>query len=170
MIDAWAKEALKLRGVNVLDNGKFRVEFFKGRFQEVTDLPTAIRQQKHIMSQQRTEQKENEEIGKMMSQFHTLVCSLSSMTVQELTDKKYKSIMKKLWEIIEIMSRKTNDLRVEGYNKLLKVYKMLESKNIPAANLASSAVLTRMRKRWLVNEKVIDKSNARLEALKNLSV
>jgi hypothetical protein len=169
-VDSWAREALKQRGVFILDSGKFKVEFHKGKFQEVADLPTAIRQQKHIIDQQKEEQKENEEIGKMMAQFNILVLSLSNMTVAELTDKKYDNVMRKLFDIIQIMSRKTNKLRIEGYNKLLKVYKMLEKKNIPAANTASMAALSRMRQRWLVNAKVIDKSSIRLEALKRLSV
>ncbi len=45
---------------------------------------------------------------------------------------------------------------------------MIENKNLPAANLASQAALNRMRKRWQVNDAVIVKSLARLEALQRL--
>jgi len=71
-------------------------------------------------------------------------------------------------DVLDKMSKKREELRRDGYNRLQKVYKMAEKKNIPAANLASQAALDRMRKRWLVNEQVIDKSLARLEALQQL--
>ena len=67
------------------------------------------------------------------------------------------------------MSRKREDLRKDGYVRLTKVYKMIERWNLPAANVSSLAALSRMRRRWLVNERVIDKSLSRYEALKNLS-
>lgn len=168
IVDEWAKIALKERGIIVLKDGKIQVEFYKGKIQVVKDLPAAIRQQGHIIDQQRDEQNENEEIGILMRQFHELVINLSKMTVEEFTDRKKKNTLVKLEEILEIMSKKREDLRKDGYNRLKKVYKMLENNNLPAANTTSLAALTRMRKRWLINEKVIDKSHARLEALKNL--
>lgn len=170
IVNEWAKEALSQRGITVAKNGKLKVSFFKGKIQEVKDLPAAIRQQKHIIDQQKQEQNENEEIGKLMGKFNSIVNSLEKMTVKEFTEKKKNAILKKLERILEEMSRKREDLRKDGYKRLTNVYKMLEKGNIPAANFASRAALDRMRKRWLVNEKVIDKSHARLEALKNLSV
>ena len=169
VVDEWAKVALKQRGIEVLKDGTLQVTFTKGKVQIVKDLPAAIRQQKHIIDQQKEEQKENEEIGILMRQFHDLVVGLDKMTVEQFTERKKNNTLKKLEEILETMSRKREDLRKDGYNRLKKVYKMLESGNIPAANTTSLAALNRMRKRWLVNEKVIDKSYARLEALKNLA-
>jgi len=169
VVDEWAKVALKQRGIEVLKDGKLQVAFTKGKVQIVKDLPAAIRQQTHIIDQQREEKKENEDIGILMRGFHDIVVKLEKMTVEELTERKKKNLLIKLEEILEIMSRKREDLRKDGYNRLKKVYQMLENGNIPAANTSSLAALTRMRKRWLVNEKVIDKSFARLEALKNLA-
>lgn len=168
-INDWALEAMKDRGISI-ENGKLKVEFAKGRVQIVKDLPAAIRQQKHIIDQQREEQQENTDIGKLMRQFHDIVENLNKMTVKEMTEKKKNNTLSKLNDIITIMERKREDLRRDGLKRLINVFKMLEKNNIPAAHLASKAALDRMRKRWLVNEKVIDKSYARLEALKTLSV
>ena len=43
----WCIEALENRGIKVNKNGSAEVEFFKGKFQKVQDVVTAIRQQKH---------------------------------------------------------------------------------------------------------------------------
>jgi hypothetical protein len=169
ILNEWAAEALKDRGIEVTKSGKIRIEFCKGKVQEVADLPTAIRQQQHIIDQQKEEQKENEAIGILMRKFNDIVINLKSMTIKDFTQKRKSSTLSKLNDIISDMSRKREDLRKDGYNRLQKVYAMLEKDNIPAANWASQAALDRMRKRWIVNEKVIDKSFARLEALKNLS-
>ena len=85
LIDEWVKIALKERGI-FIEGNKFRVEFYKGKTQIVSDLPAAIRQQKHIIDQQKREQKENEDIGILMRQFHETVISLSKMLVQEYTE------------------------------------------------------------------------------------
>jgi len=166
----WVLESLKERGIEVLKGGKLRIEFYKGKFQEVKDLPAALRQQQHIIDQQKEEQQENVEIGKMMAEFNNVVVNLKKQTVENLTDKKLNSIFSKLDVILENMEKKKEELRRDGLKRLKNVYKMLEQKNIPAATWASEAALDRMRRRWHVNEKVIDKSYARYEALKNLSV
>jgi hypothetical protein len=168
MINEWVVEALKRRGISANPDGSLDVSFFGDTVQHVPDIDTAIRQQGHIIDQQKEEQKENEEIGKLMRNFHETILMMVKMTVAELTSEKFEEFKKNLFENLEIMSRKKEELRKQGYSKLLKVYKMIEKKNLPAANLASQAVLNRMRRRWLVNEKVIDKSLARLEALKQL--
>lgn len=169
IVNEWALEALKDRGISV-ENGKIVVEFYKGKRQEVKDLPAAIRQQKHIIEQQREEQDENEAIGKLMRQFHNTVAKLNSMEIKAFTKRRKTTTLNKLNRVLEEMSKKREDLRKDGYNRLRRVHKMLQRDNIPAAIWASNAALERMRKRWLVNEKVIDKSHARLEALKNLHV
>ena len=93
---------------------------------------------------------------------------IEKMTIEELSLEKAISLKNDLILILENMAKKCEDLRKDGYNKLCKVFNMIEKKNLPAANLASQAALDRMRHRWLVNEKVIDRSLARLEALKQL--
>ena len=171
MLNEWALEALRERGIKVFADGSLEVQFFKGNISKVPDVATAIRQQQHIVDQQREEQEENKEIGILMRQFHELVMSLVNMSIEvwRATEDKRIDYLSKLTEILKIMETKKEELRRDGYDRLVKVYKMLEKGNIPAANLASQAALDRMRKRWLVNEKVIDKSFARLEALKSLS-
>jgi hypothetical protein len=168
-INEWALEALKERGIEVTKSGKIRVEFFKGKVQEVKDLPTALRQQQHIIDQQKEEQKDNEAIGILMRNFNDIVTGLKSMTAKDFTSRRKENTLLKLRIILEDMSKKTEKLRKEGYNHLMKVFNMLEKDNIPAATWASQAALEKMRKRWLTNEKVIDRSTARLEALKSLS-
>jgi oligoendopeptidase F len=165
-INEWVCEALLRRGIRVNNDGSLDVCFSGDQIQHVTDLDAAIRQQKHIIDQQKDEQKENEEIGILMRKFHETVLEMTKMTMKQLTtEKKFKN---ELSEVLVIMSRKKNDLRKDGYNRLNKVMKMIDKSNLPAANLASQAALDRMRRRWLVNEKVIDKSLARLQALKEL--
>jgi len=168
MYNEWVMEALQRRGIKVNDDGSLDVCFFGDTIQHVTDLNAAIRQQQHIIDQQKYEQVENEEIGKLMRTFHDTVLTMSKMTVAELTIEKIVEYKNELFTVLEVMSRKREDLRKDGYSRLQKVLKMIEKGNIPAANLASQAALNRMRRRWLVNEKVIDKSLARLEALKQL--
>ncbi|MDD5650024.1 MAG: hypothetical protein PHF86_06375 [Candidatus Nanoarchaeia archaeon] len=164
----WVVEACKRRGIQVNDDGSLDVCFFGDNMAHVPDLDAGIRQQQHIIDQQKDEQKENEEIGKLMSVFHETVVSMSRMTVEELTIEKAANFKTELLSVLEVMSRKREDLRKDGYERLKKVFKMVEKNNLPAANAASQAALSRMRRRWLVNEKVIDKSLARLEALKQL--
>lgn len=164
----WVIEALKRRGIQVNADGSLDVCFFGNTVSHVPDLDSALRQQQHIIDQQKGEQVENEEIGKLMKLFYDHVCSLSKKTVEELTVESISSYKTILLTILESMQRKRESLRKDGCSRLEKVLKMIEKKNIPAANLASQAALDRMRKRWLVNEKVIDKSLARLEALKQL--
>jgi hypothetical protein len=168
MINEWVVEALKRRGILVNQDGSLDVCFFGSKVQHVPDVATAIRQQQHIVDQQKDEQNENKEIGLLMREFHETVISMSKMTIEELTVEKKIDFDNKLIVILDKMSKKREDLRVDGYNRLEKVFKMVMKKNLPAANLASQAALDRMRRRWLVNEKVIDKSLARLEALKQL--
>ena len=170
MINEWVKQALSDRGIETLPGGKFKIKFFRDVYQTVPDLPTAIRQQQHIIDQQISEQAENTEIGKLMKSFHELVVVLSKMTVQNMTEGRYHKLLIELEEVLQLMSKKREELRKDGYNRLCKVFKMLEKKNIPAANTASLAALERMRKRWLVNQKVIDRSQARLTCLKELSI
>jgi hypothetical protein len=167
-INEWALEALRDRGIRMADDGTLEIEFFKGKKQKVKDLDAAIRQQQHIIDQQMEEQDENTEIGKLMRTFHDHIVSLKKMTKKELTAEKMEAYLSELKTILETMARKKEELRKDGYARLCNVYKMVEKNNLPAANMASFAALDRMRKRWLVNEKVIDKSNSRLAALKNL--
>ena len=169
-LNEWAIEALSRRGINVNADGTLDVCFFGDKVQRVVDLDAAIRQQKHIIDQQKVEQFENEEIGKLMKMFHEVVLNLSKMTKKYLKENQNvkDDFEANLSKILEIMSKKKEKLRKDGYERLKKVLKMIEGNNVPAANLASQAALDRMRKRWLVNEKVIDKSLARLEALKQL--
>lgn len=164
----WVVEACKRRGIQVNADGSLDVCFLGNNVAHVPDLDTAIRQQQHIIDQQKSEQKENEEIGQLMRSFHETVMSMVKMTIAELTVERLANFKTDLMLILDVMSKKREDLRRDGYNRLTKVFKMIEKKNIPAANTASQAALDRMRRRWLVNEKVIDKSLARLEALKQL--
>jgi len=166
MYNEWVKEALIRRGICVNDDGSLDVCFFGDTVQHVADLDSALRQQQHIIDQQKDEQRENEEIGLLMKEFHDTVVVMTKMTVDNLENVGYYKA--NLQVILENMSRKKEKLRVDGYNRLIKVSKMIEKKNLPAANVSSQAALNRMRRRWLVNEKVIDKSLARLEALKQL--
>ena len=168
LVNEWTIEALRKRGVIVNQDGSLDICYFGSKTQHVPDVPTAIRQQQHIVDQQKEEQKENEEIGVLMRQFHDTVSIMSKMTIESFTEELKSAYLEELNEILIIMSRKTEKLRKDGYERLMKVYKMLEKSNLPAANLSSQAALDRMRKRWLVNEKVIDKSLIRLEALKQL--
>jgi len=167
-VNPWITEALQERGIKVNSNGTIEVAFTKGKFQKVEDLNTAIRQQKHIIDQQKCEQKENEELGVEVNKFNQTLETLKDMSMEEFTEKRKKSVLKNLTEKLEILGRKKNELRVQALQKLQNIYKMLEANNIPAAVWAGDAFLTRLRKRWLVNEKVIDKSLARLAALENL--
>jgi len=169
-MNPWALEGLKNRGIIVKNNGTLEVEFFKNKFQKVKDLDAAIRQQQHIIDQQLEEQKENEEIGKLMRKFHDIVSNLTKMTVEQFEKSRFKkkNTLTKLKEILDIMVRKTEALRKDGYKRLCNVYNMVEKNNLPAANLASMAALDRMRKRWLVNGKIIDASFTRLRMLKKL--
>ena len=169
-LNPWALEGLRERGIIVKRNGSLEVEFFKKKFQKVKDIDAAIRQQQHIIDQQIEEQKENEEIGKLMRQFHDIVANLSKMTINQFEKSKLKkkNTLKKLKNILDIMSRKTEDLRKDGYKRLNNVFRMVEVNNLPAANLASMAALDRMRKRWIVNGKVIDASFTRMRMLKDL--
>jgi hypothetical protein len=169
MLNPWILETLKKKGITVNANGKFTVEFTKGKVQVVEDLDAVIRQQNHIITQQRKEQEENEKFGVLMKEFHDIVCSLTKMTIEQLNKK--KSVLGQLSAIssaADKLSTKREDLRKEGFNKIVKVLDMLNKGNIPAANLASQAALTRMRKRWIVNQQVIDKAIVRFEALKQL--
>jgi hypothetical protein len=168
MFNEWVIEALKRRGIQANPDGSLDVCFFGDTVQHVSDLDAGIRQQQHIIDQQKDEQNENKEIGLLMRRFHDTVSTMTKMTIEMLTIEKKIEYQNELITILEIMARKREDLRKDGYNRLLKVMKMIEKKNLPAANLASQAALERMRRRWLVNEKVIDKSLARLEALKQL--
>ena len=167
-IDEWVAQALIERGIRLNSNGTLLIEFFKGKTQVVADVASAIRQQKHIVDQQKKEQKENEEFGALMRKFNDAVEGLKNMSVEEFQKKRTGNILRKLTEIITIMKGKREDLRKDGCKRLENVLRMLEEKNIPAAVWASNAAIDRMRKRWLVNEKVIDKSLARLSALQNL--
>lgn len=164
----WAIEALIRRGVQVNLDGSLDVCFYGDVVQHVPDIDSALRQQQHIIDQQKNEQKENEEIGSLMRDFHETIINMTNMKFEELSIEEKIGYKNKLIVILDSMSRKREDLRKDGYLRLKKVFKMVENKNLPAANLASQAALDRMRKRWLVNEKVIDKSLARLEALKQL--
>jgi hypothetical protein len=166
MINEWNIEALIRKGIKINEDGSLDICFFGKLIQRVPDIDTALRQQQHIIDQQKEEQRENEEIGLLMKQFHETICTLVKMTIEELTLQKAIVLKNKLLIILEIMSKKREDLRKDGFLRLQKVYKMIEKKNLPAANLASQASLDRMRRRWFVNEKVIDKSLNRLEALK----
>jgi hypothetical protein len=168
MINEWISEALLKRGIRQNQDGSFDICFFGDKIQHVADLDTAIRQQKHILDQQRAEQKENEEIGILMKEFHDIIVDLPKKTIAELGTEKQVDVISSLNAILKTMSKKTNDLRKDGHARLSKVLKMVENNNLPAANLSSQAALDRMRRRWLVNEKVIDKSLARLAALKEL--
>lgn len=168
MYNEWVIEALNRRGIKINEDGTLDVYFWGKTSQHVSDLKTAIRQQQHIIDQQKSEQRENEEIGSLMRVFHETVKEMSEMTMKEFTLEKKIEYKNNLISILDVMSRKREDLRKDGYTRLQKVMKMIDMNNLPAANLASQAALNRMRKRWLVNEKVIDKSLARLEALKQL--
>ena len=168
MINEWVIEALKRRGIQVNKDGSLDIVFFGNFLQHVSNIYAAIRQQHHIIDQQKAEQEENKEIGLLMRRFHETVSTMAKMTVEELTIKKKVKFEDELIAILEVMSKKKEDLRRDGYNRLTKVLKMVEKKNLPAANVSSQAALDRMRRRWLVNERVIDKSLARLEALKQL--
>jgi hypothetical protein len=167
VVNEWVLEDLSNKGIKIKD-GKFLIEFHKGQIQEVGDLKTALRQQQHIIDQQTEEKDVNEEIGKLMSKFHSLVLDLKKMTIKEFTQKRKDSTLKKLSSILEEMKRKREDLRKDGYARLCKVFKMVERDNLPAANTSSLAALDRMRKRWFVNNKIIEKSHARLMALQKL--
>lgn len=167
-INEWVIEACQRRGIIVNKDGSLDVSFFGSKTQHVKDLSTAIRQQQHIVDQQKSEQEENKEIGLLMRQFHETVQSMSKMTIFQLTVEKTIKYKNDLMKILETMSKKKAELRKDGHTRLTNVLKMIDKKNLPAANWASKAALDRMRKRWLVNEKVIDKSLARLEALKQL--
>lgn len=165
-INEWVIEALSKRGIQVNADGTLDVCFFGNKVQHVKDLDAAIRQQGHVIDQQKEEQEENKEIGLLMRKFHETICEMSKLTLENLTES--KKYFNKLSQILEVMSRKREDLRKDGYTRLCNVMKMLNKKNLPAASLASQAALNRMRRRWLVNEKVIDKALIRLEALKQL--
>jgi hypothetical protein len=167
-VNEWIVEALLRRGIRLNEDGSLDVCYFGNTVQHVCDVDTALRQQQHIIDQQKSEQKENEEIGKLMRSFHETVSTLSKMTIEEMSLEKAITMKNNLTLILEDMSKKREDLRKDGYSRLCKVFKMIEKKNLPAANLASQAALDRMRRRWLVNEKVVDRSLARLEALKQL--
>jgi hypothetical protein len=168
MYNEWVIEALNRRGIKINEDGTLDVYFWGKTSQHVSDLKTAIRQQQYIIDQQKSEQRENEEIGSLMRVFHETVKEMSEMTMKKFTLEKKIEYKNNLISILDVMSRKREDLRKDGYTRLQKVMKMIDMNNLPAANLASQAALNRMRKRWLVNEKVIDKSLARLEALKQL--
>lgn len=164
----WAVEALRCRGIRANLDGSLDVCFYGDKVSHVPDIDSAIRQQGHIIDQQKEEQRENEDIGKLMKEFYDKVLMLSKMTIEEFSLESTINYKSDLEAILEVMAKKREDLRKDGYERLKKVLKMVEKKNLPAANVASQAALNRMRKRWLVNEKVIDKSLARLEALKQL--
>lgn len=168
VFNEWVIEALRRRGIQVNLDGSLDVCFFGNKISHVPDLDSALRQQQHIIDQQKEEQLENVDIGKLMKDFHNLICKLSKKTIEEFSTEATINYKSDLMAILEIMSKKREDLRKDGYLRLQKVFKMVEKKNLPAANLASQAALDRMRRRWLVNEKVIDKSLARFEALKQL--
>lgn len=163
----WIIDALKERGIVIKDNS-FEIEFYKGKIQKVSDLFAAIRQQKHIIEQQKLEQMENVELGVEVSKINDIILSLKNMSMNEFTNKRKNDILKKLNLKIKILERKKNELRIEAHHKLLNICKMLKANNIPAAILASNAYLIRLRKRWLINEKVVDKSTSRLIALEHL--
>jgi len=167
-INEWVLEALLRRGIKVNEDGSLDICLYGNTVQHIKDLDAALRQQQHIIDQQKSEQDENKEIGLLMRQFHETVSTLSRMTIEQLTLEKKVEYHNQLIVILDVMSKKREDLRKDGYERLSKVLKMIEKKNLPAANLASQAALDRMRRRWLVNEKVIDKSLARFEALKQL--
>ena len=168
IVNEWIFESLKNKGIIINNDGSLVVYFNGKKPQFIEDITTAIRQQEHIIEQQETEQKENIEIGLLMSEFRNIVIHLSKMTVEELGCNMKNVYMSELTEILQYMSLKTNVLRKDGFNRLVKVYNMLEKNNLPAANLASQATLDRMRKRWKINQKVIEKSLARLRVLQSL--
>jgi hypothetical protein len=167
-VNPWAIEALNERGITVNKDGSLTIEFHKGKLQKVQDLATAIRQQKHIIDQQQDEQKENEELGMQVKEFNDVVALLKNMSMNEFTEKRKDKTLKILMIKLEILAKKKNQLRVEAHQKLVNVFRMLDENNVPAAIWAADAYLNRLRKRWLVNEKVVDKSLARLTALENL--
>jgi hypothetical protein len=167
-VNPWAIEALSERGITVNKDGSLVIEFHKGKLQKVQDLNTAIRQQKHIVDQQQNEQKENEALGVEVKEFNDVVASLRNMSMKEFTEKRKDKILKVLIDKLNILTKKTNELRIQANKKLQNIYIMLDQNNVPAAIWAADAYLNRLRKRWLVNEKVIDKSLARLTALENL--
>jgi hypothetical protein len=164
----WVLESLKKKGITKNADGTLNVTFFGNKVQIVKDIAAAIRQQEHIVTQQIVEQSENTTFGILMRNFHDAVLALSKMTRKEWTEGKYKSFTKKMNDVLEIMSMKREDLRVDGYLRLCKVMDMVRKNNLPAANLASQAALERMRRRWMVNARIIDKSYSRLAALKSL--
>jgi hypothetical protein len=168
-INEWVLESLRNKGISINSDGSLVVCFNGRKPQVVEDITTAIRQQEHIIQQQELEQRENVEIGLLMNEFRDIVLHLSKMTVEELGCNIKTVYMSELTEILHYMSKKTETIRKDGFNRLVKVYKMLEKNNLPAANLASQAALDRMRKRWKINQKVIEKSFARLQTLKSLN-
>ena len=164
----WIVEELKSKGIIINKDGTVEVTFFKKKSQVVKDLDAAVRQQKHIIDQQKREQKENEVIGKLMRKFHDIVVVLEPMTVKNFTKAKKTRTLNRLKTILSDMERTREDLRRDGYKRLCNVYRMLEKDNIPAANVASMAALDRMRRRWLVNSKEIDKAFIRYKSLLQL--
>ena len=62
-MNEWAIVALRQKGIEITKSGKFRLTFADGKVQEVANIEAAIRQQKHIMEQQKSEQIENERNG-----------------------------------------------------------------------------------------------------------
>ena len=167
-MNEWVVESLKRKGIVVNSDGSFDVCFVSRKIQNVESLDAAIRQQEHIIEQQNLEQQENAKIGLLVSDFRAIVMNLSKMSIAELTINTKSVYLSELTEIMHNMSKKREDLRKDCFKRLSNVYKMLERNNLPSANLASQAALDRARKRWLVNEKVINKSMIRLETLKQL--
>jgi acylphosphatase len=170
-MNEWIIENLKKRGINYnIEDGTVEIKFFGNKYQKVENLAAAIRQQKHIIDQQISEQNENTEFGKLMRKFHDTVLQLTKMTKKEFTIEKQIAFKNELYSVLTIMSKKREDLRKDGYERLKKVMAMIEKDNLPAANVASQAALLRMRRRWMVNQQVIDKSYSRLAALNTLKV
>lgn len=168
MINEWLYDSLKRKGIIVNSDGSLEILFFSKKHQHLNDVDSAIRQHQHIIDQQTLEQIENECIGKAMKTFHNVVLSMTKQTINKDNVEEFKRNKDYLVSIVETMERKYESLRKDGCAKLRNVLVMLDKRNLPAANLASQAALDRMRKRWLVNQQVIEKCMTRIEALRQL--
>jgi hypothetical protein len=166
MLNEWALESLKSSGIVLNKDGTVEVCFSKNIKQTLPNIEAVFRQQAHIIKQQENEQSENEEIATLVIEFYNIVLSLSKMTVKQLTRKRKNDYVSELISILAVMSQKTNDLRKQTYKNLSNILKMIEKNNLPAAITASRASLEKIRKRWLINEKIIEKAESRYSMLK----
>lgn len=164
----WEKLALADKGIEFTKSGKIRIVFGNGIIQELQDLETAIRQQSHIINQQKEEQLENKNVGLLIRKFCDTIKGLENMSMKTFTENRKNNLLEKLYANIDEIGSVRNKLRVDGVKKLKNVCKMIEQNNIPAAAQAANATLDRMRKRWLQNVKVIDISTIRLITLQKL--